>query len=219
MSATEMRKHIDSFRDFISPKNDSSIALWETFKGLYVEELKKSSNDKLKEILTRFGERSIRTEFNREIIHGIAKNIELGVNEEVLQIDFALTKTPKSGYPIPIIFVEHENDISSEPTNHEISKLCFTNAPLKVFITWISGDWENERKNSLDDFWWYMVASYQEVYGDIPGTLGLIVGEVNSENKTVKYFSERWDENHKWEDGSKGAFTFEEIIFEHKIEI
>ena len=154
---------------------------WLNFKKLYEDELKNKSSE-ICRVFNEYGDRKIRTALNTEIISNIALHLKLNVKEEYPpRIDFALVNNLTDK---PIVLIEHENDIDSDPEPHEINKLSFASAELKVFITWFSGDWKNKREEYTNDWWWY------EVNKTHSGALGLIIGEANPENKTIRYYSE-----------------------------
>lgn len=177
--------------------------LWKDFKNCYVERLKKAD---FASIFNNNYSKPSRTQLNISTLEGVAKDLDYQLEREFSSIDFALSKkATNSGYWVPKIFIEHENDIDSEPPNHEISKLCSTSAPLKVFISWWhcgadngNGKWEDKRKEYVDGWWSYMVNSVMEVEGSLHGTLALIIIEVYLNNsKSFRYHAYIWNEMEK----------------------
>jgi hypothetical protein len=182
----------------------TSLQLWKQFKQLYLDELNKKTHDAFKKLIDFYHEPSQRTEFNDNIISKLATNLGYAVQKEFLQIDFSLCITPSSGWPVSLIFIEHEND-HEEP--NELSKLCSTYALLKVFIAWHNGNWENNRSGIIEDDWIYQTSSYLEVYKNLDGILGIIIISYNQDKKLLTYYIESLDE-------IKKEFVNEGILFE-----
>lgn len=197
-----MKDMISRFENNKSKKD--SIDLWRKFKTLYKEELSKKTSDIFKKLIDFYHEPSQRTEFNDEIISKLAASLDYKVRKEFLQIDFSLYITPSSGWPVPLVFIEHEND-HEEP--NELSKLCSTYALLKVFIAWHNGNWENDRSGIIEDDWTYQTSSYLEVYKNLDGILGIIVASYNQGKKLLTYYVESLDE-------IKKEFVNEGILFQ-----
>jgi hypothetical protein len=193
---------------FILDEISSPDDLWCKFKSLYVDQLETSEDLEFEAIYNSYHLPETRTNFNAKILGTIAPQLGLSLQEEFLRIDFAYTKRPASGWDVPLIFVEHENNIID---TNEIQKLCATHAPLKVFIVWMSGSWMDERKEWLDEDWMYMVNSFLEVHSELRGKLALIIAECNSETKSIKYHCELFD-------GNARQFINEGIFFEFYLE-
>lgn len=103
----------------------------------------------------------------------IAKSLGFDLLYEDLRIDVILSIRATSGWDVPVISIESEND--SESAEREVWKLCYLNSPLKVLF--ICTEWSEKRFNELiTEHWSYIVNSFKDI-SLLNGILGIIVAE------------------------------------------
>jgi hypothetical protein len=140
----------------------------------------------------------------------VAADLEMKLEEQILQIDYALSVCTKNGTLVPVIFIESENVATT--SIHEIRKLCSVNTPLRVLITVCEWDllpevWGTKSlQNTLLQGWRQIIENYRVVYSQ-NAILGVLVGEWWDKESRLRFYSHTFDL-------SKGEERSESYIFE-----
>jgi hypothetical protein len=148
--------------------------LWARFQAAFVRRLSATSADAFN---IAWSGKSQRTLFYKvDLLPSVASYLGLVFDTEQLAVDYRMCRISVRGVPVPQVFVESENDFKS--ANHEISKLCSLNAPLRVLITaldgWSSIGAESKGHGKLREWQDVVRAHAEERYYD--GVIGVIVG-------------------------------------------
>jgi hypothetical protein len=151
----------------------NSTTLWQDFKHLFSEACDKHHLDGLTKAWCSSGDRT--TFYVNTIFPEIAEKMNLKLRRELFKVDAAFCKVSDSGYDVPLIFIESENDASS--ATHEMRKLSSLNSPCRVLIVcceWSSDLWGHSgRQDELIKIWSAIVKSHSDL-GNLNGTIGII---------------------------------------------
>jgi hypothetical protein len=173
----------------------NSIEVWRDFKASFAKSIEETPFETLKDA---WQSSTNRTEFYLDqLLPNVAKKLSLSYErEKTFRVDGILSKIAKTGYPVPIIFVESENN--SGDTETEIYKLCCLNSPLKVLL--ICCEWTDEYKlQTTNDYWQYIIDSFV-AENTLVGHLGIIVAEMKD---SLKFFGFAYNEQGKIEDNEQ----------------
>lgn len=149
-----------------------SDLLWNMFKESLFKEINTINKEQLVKAWDSCKDRS---NFYFDFLFPRIAN-ELGLEykkEAVFRFDGVMFKKAVNGQPVPIIYIESENDAKS--TVREVYKLCSLNAPLKLLF--ICQLWSQERKEELmQDFWIDIIDAFKNEIG-LVGSIGFINAE------------------------------------------
>jgi hypothetical protein len=152
-----------------------------------------------------------RTEFYRTLIlRRVAQAMGYEFETELFKVDFAMW-TRVGSQMVPVVFIESENAAST--ATHEIRKLAYITAPLRVLITVVEWDetvgvWESGGfRSELLKEWQSIVRAYNSVWPRT-GLIGLIVGEWRRDN-VLRFYARAIDP-----EGNLVGPEPDEIIFE-----
>lgn len=177
--------------------------LWDRFIDSFTKNVSQISSEKNLSVL--WGQKSEMTTFYKEeLFPRIAKDLGLHVSpKESLRLDIMLYAG--ESYPVPIIFVESENDPHGE-LDKEIQKLLCVNAPLKILLTRmsLSSVLKAEFDKHEDSDWYYPLQDFAE-FNRLIGYFAVIAAVWVENNLTYSYVV--YDEN-----GELLAKEFDKII-------
>jgi hypothetical protein len=158
--------------------NLSPNELWNAFIASFKKNMIASQNENSLVSLfkDKFINRTERTSFYKEdLFKKVAKDLDLAIEEkELLRVDIVLTKRYEGSWPVPIIFIESENDAAGE-LDREIFKLLSVNSPLKVLITYLNIEEEikSEFEGHEDSYWYYLLRDFAKL-NRLTGFFGVI---------------------------------------------
>lgn len=165
-------------------------ALWSRFRDTFKAEAEACDLD---DLAKAWASRTERTCFYADLLlQRVARSLKLELVREPWKIDFAMTIASSNGSPIPIVFIESENDVRD--ADHEVRKLCCHAAPLKVLITvaawdespgsWPGGGHKSEHLRRWQD----IVREHGTVWLH-RGLLGVLVGEWHDKKGRFRFYA------------------------------
>ena len=171
----------------------NSSKLWGNFIKLFEENLIKLNKKKpLSERLYDPTEMTIF--YKQELFKEIAQGLDLKISpKEYLRIDIMLYKEDKYLYPVPIIFIETENNANGDLDN-EICKLLSVNAPLKILMTRLSKEELKKVFDKHEDTYWYYPLQDFAKLNRLMGYFG-VISAVWDENNNLAYYYIAYNEN------------------------
>ena len=175
--------------------------LWSNFKKSLVDNIKITE---LKVLEHNLRSKSDRTRFyKKQLFPKICTDLGLIYGErEYLTVDAGFYKVGNSGYHIPIVLIESENDADS--TENEVYKLSCLHAPLKVLF--ICLDWNDDKFAALTTgFWDYIIGDFLEEK-QFNGFFGVVVVECLD---AIKFHAFGYDETGKITDLNQVIFEIE----------
>ena len=163
----------------IAPTVDiAELKTWETFKSNVHQAMQSMPYDQL---CKGWESKTNRTRlYFDELFPQVASAMgyEYG-KEKLFRIDGVFYRRGPSGYLVPHVFIESENDADS--AGDEVYKLCCLNAPLKILF--ICQEWTLDRKTELtQDEWNYIINDFVKE-NHLIGILGIVVAEWDTEFK------------------------------------
>lgn len=166
---------------------NTSKNLWENFQAIFKQELAVTNIETLDDAWQSCGSR---TKFYfDDLLPKVANKMQLDFKkEEMFRVDGIFYKTTESGYKVPKIFIESENN--ADTAEWEIIKLCSLNAPLKILFLCL--EWTESRKEELTtDHWNFIIKAFANEQ-QLVGYFAIIVAE---RTDIFRFFSFAYNEN------------------------
>lgn len=106
------------------------------------------------------------------------------IEKEFLKVDYTFFQSGPSGWAVPKIFIESEND--SDVYWEETQKLCSLNAPLKVLLLYENNDYLEKEFDDYHGDFSYIISDYHNKVGLVGYFLILAYVSQNDENVIFK---------------------------------
>lgn len=181
--------------------NYSSKELWYHFKKSLKDELNdlKSSNPEQLQRLKKKGERKYL--LNEIVLPSVAQRMNLLHKSEFLRIDYAFCKKGKTGWNVPLVFIESEN--IWDACYEEALKLCSTITPLKVLIAYGFNEEIKKQIENFDNNEHYVFTDFKDVNTLFGWYVILLYENIND---SIRFHHYIYDENGNMLDSEKGSF-------------
>lgn len=168
--------------------------LWERYKKSFIIRIKSVDHKTLRNTWDSQTNRT--TFYSNYVMRNVAADLEMKLEEQLLQIDYALSVRTQDGTLVPVIFIESEN--VARTSIHEISKLCSVNTPLRVLVTVCEWDLSPEAwgtkslQNTLLQGWRQIIENYRGVYSQ-NAIVGVLIGEWWDRESRLRFYSHTFD--------------------------
>jgi len=151
---------------------NTSNNLWVNFQAFFKAELEITSIETLN---NAWQSCSSRTKFYfDDLLPKVSEKMQFDFKkEDMFRVDGIFYKKTESGYTVPKIFIESENN--ADTADWEIIKLCSLNAPLKILFLCL--EWTQSRKEQLTtDHWNFIIKAFANE-NQLIGHFAIIVAE------------------------------------------